>query len=282
MGIGINSGNWGFARPIGPSRIAASPGGRLSASSGAGPTPPVSGQVKLADQLGIKMITIPAGEFIFQGISGVRHNGYKIAETEFTNGQFKRLLELMPDELARMVKDPQKKLESSLAAVDPNYKEEAEDCPMVGLSQIEYAGIAKLLGLRLLTELEWERAAAGKDGRAYSFGNQFDQSKVTFNGKGTRSVYAHREAATPEGVFDLSGNVWEWTSSYYGKIYLHDPKNPRFPIPGANMILRGGAWNRDIERIFQVAYRYADLPELQYDSVGVRFAKDIQPDPGKI
>ena len=282
MGIGINSGNWGFARPIGPSRIAASPGGSMAAASGCGSTAPVSGPVRPADQLGIKLITIPAGEFIFQGIPGVRHNGFRIAETEFTNGQFRRLLELMPEELAKIVKAPQKKLESSLAAVDPNYKEEAEDCPMVGLSQIEYAGIAKLLGLRLLTELEWERAAAGKDGRAYSFGNQFDQSKVTFNGKGTRSVYAHPEAATQEGVFDLSGNVWEWTSSYYGKIYLHDPKNPRFPIPGANMILRGGAWNRDIERIFQVAYRYADLPELQYDSVGVRFAKDIQPDPGKI
>ena len=230
--------------------------------------------VKLADQMGIKRVTISEGEFTFQGVSGVRHNGFKITETEFTNGQFRALLERKPEELAKIVGNPKERLEYSLSAVDPDYKHEAEDCPMVGLSQVQYTGIAKLLGLRLLTELEWERAAAGQKGRVFSFGDKFDKNKATFNGKGTRSVNAHRDAATPEGVLDLSGNVYEWTSSTWGDIDLSDPKNPRLPQSGEYGVLRGGSWIYSNPVNLRASSRDNGHPENQDYNVGVRFAED--------
>lgn len=225
--------------------------------------------------LGIKLIEIATGEFVFQGVKGVSLKGFRIAETELTNSQFGKLLELKPEELARIVENPQGRLEKSLSAVDPDYKGEAEDCPMVFLSQKESAGIAELLGIRLLTELEWERAAAGQTGRAYSFGDQFGNNKATFDGRGTRSVHAHRDAATPEGVLDLSGNVWEWTSSNWGNIDLTNPKNPKLPQSGEYKVLRGGSWFSINRAVLRVAYRGDLHPGSQVSEIGVRFAEDI-------
>ncbi|HVN67710.1 MAG TPA: SUMF1/EgtB/PvdO family nonheme iron enzyme, partial [Candidatus Sulfotelmatobacter sp.] len=116
------------------------------------------------------------------------------------------------------------------------------DCPLVFTDMQEEEGIAKLLGKRLPTELEWERAAAYTDGRRYPFGNEFDEGRVTFMTRGTRSVYAHRNGASPEGVLDLSGNVWERLSTPDGEIDLTDPKQPKFAETGESMVLRGGSW----------------------------------------
>ncbi|MBI5699344.1 SUMF1/EgtB/PvdO family nonheme iron enzyme [Candidatus Saganbacteria bacterium] len=222
--------------------------------------------------LGIKMITIPGDEFVFQGVRGVYHKAFRIAETEVTNGHFRFLLEREPKGLTRILGNPKGRLKYSLSKVDPQYKHEAEDCPMVGLCQTEWAVIAELLGKRLATELEWERAAAGKKGRVFSFGDKFDKNKVTFNGEGTRSVYAHRDAATPEGVLDLSGNVWEWTSSTWGDIDLSDPKNPRFSKIGEEKVIRGGSWG-GFPDFLKASYRFRLPVEELGSAIGARFAE---------
>jgi len=258
-------------------------GGKLRASEVVGKNPQEIQALALRVEglrrvdIGIKMITISAGEFVFHGVRGVRHEGFKIAETPFTNGQFRVLLQKKPEDLAGIVKDPRERLIRSLSAVDPNYEQEAEDCPMVYLNNLtESAGLASLLSVRLLTELEWERAAAGQNGRRYSFGDEFDKNKVTFKGRGTRSVYAHRDAATPEGVLDLAGNVWEWTSTPRGYIDLSDPKNPKLPQSiDPYPVLRGGSWRTHDLDCFLAAHRSHLFPEMRGGDVGVRFAEDI-------
>lgn len=99
---------------------------------------------------------------------------------------------------------------------------------MVGISLSEAWEIASLLGLRVPTLLEWQRAGSYTDGRNYPFGNKFDKSKANLEDKGTRSVFAHRDGKSPEGVLDLIGNVFEWTDTPLGKFDLSDPKNPVF------------------------------------------------------
>lgn len=220
------------------------------------------------------MIELPAGEFIFQGVSGVMFKGGKIAETEVTNGQFRELFRLKPEELSRMVENPQELLEKSLSAVDPNHRDEAENCPLVYVNQMEAEGIARLLGKRLPTELEQERAMTFTDGRAYPFGNEFDRNKVTFDGKGTRSVYAHKDGASLEGILDLAGNVWEWSGSWYGEIDLSDPKSLKLPESGQYKALRGGSWCFNDPDNLRGDSRFYNLQEYRVSGHGFRVAED--------
>ncbi len=233
------------------------------------------GARSLAELIGIKMIVLPPGKFIFQGVKDVAFRGCKIAEVKFTNGMFRNLLQLEPVKLAKIFEDPHKPLKNSLSAIHPDYKHESEDCPLVGIYWFKFEAIAKLFGKRLPTELERERAAAYIDGRRFPFGNQFDESLVTFNTKGTRSVYAHRNGASPEGVLDLSGNAYEWTSTPYGNIDLSDPNNPQLPQSGDCFVLRGGSWNDLNPDNLQAASRCSIRPENRIRSVGVRFAEDF-------
>ena len=252
------SGKAALAQVVRPGNIAASFSGSMPTAIAISGAAEVR-SANLADLIGIKRVAIPAGEFIYQG-QKIEGNGFKIAETEFTNGQFRQLLALRPTELSQIVANPQERLKGSMGiAADQNA---ADDCPMVYLSQVESEGIARLLGLRLLTDQEWERAAAGTNGRMYSFGEDFDESKVTFNDQGTRSVYAHRDAATSEGVLDLSGNVWEWTSSNYTQ-----ESNTR--------VLRGGSWSNGYPGCLRASDRGNFHPESRHSTVGVRFAEDL-------
>lgn len=220
-------------------------------------------QVSLADQIGVEIIRLEAGEFTYRRRQGVRFNGCGIAKTPFTNGQFEELLKLRRNELSEIVTDPDARLKKSMgvavvAAVQ-------KDCPMVYISQTEAAGIAKLLGLRLPTEVESERAASYTDGRGYPFGNDFDSNNVTFNVRGTNSVYAHPDGASPEGILDLAGNVWEWTSSDFSSGFVNTTAK----------VLRGGSWSSNDPGNLRVDYRgYLGNPEDSTDHVGFRLAKD--------
>jgi formylglycine-generating enzyme required for sulfatase activity len=229
--------------------------------------------------LGIKMIKIPAGKFTFQGVKGVAFNGCKLAETKFTNGQFRGLLENKPTELSKIVADPEKRLRQSLEVAFFSW--EAETCPFVIVDQTEAAGIAHLLGKRLPTWIEQCRARTYTDGRLFPFGNSFDINKVTVNmlsdRQGTRSVYERENGRSLEGLYDLDGNGLEWSSSPYGKIDLSDPLNPKFPQSGTEIVLACGAWHLSAtEFLSQLSYQDKhDLPERRTYYYGFRLAEDI-------
>ncbi len=132
--------------------------------------------------------------------------------------------------------------------------------PVVGVSWFEAEAycnwLTKALSkpIRLPTEEEWERAARGTDGREYPWGNDFDLNKLNgyefwqaekkSSNRSTTIVGQFPEGNSQEGLCDASGNVWEWTNSWYGK---------------TNRVLRGGAFyvTRDGVRC---AYRYGYAP----------------------
>lgn len=134
------------------------------------------------------------------------------------------------------------------------------------------------LNFRLPTEAEWEYAARGgnksKDEKCYKYSGSNDINEVawcaeTIGHKGTKQVAT--KAPNEIGLYDMSGNVWEWCSDRYGSYSRGPQTNPKGVSLGSGRVSRGGAWNRK-ERYCRVSYRYVITPSYSDYYLGLRLA----------
>ena len=127
-------------------------------------------------------------------------------------------------------------------------------------------------GYRLPTEAEWEWAARG-GGESYTYAGSNDVDDVAwYNTNGTRDVKTKK--ANAYGLYDMSGNVWEWCWDWYGSISSVTPDSG--PASGTYRCQRGGSWSNYDADNARVAYRDNNYPNSRYDIYGFRLVRSAQ------
>jgi hypothetical protein len=202
-----------------------------------------------------EMVRIPAGNFLYgEGKKKVYLREFWISKAPVTNADYERFV------VATRYGSPKHwkgKPKSELAKIANH--------PVVYVAWHDAVAYCKWAGLRLPTEEEWEKAARGTDGRDYPWGNQpptTDLCNFDRNVGGTTPVgQCSPQGDSPYGCVDMSGNVWEWTDSWYD-----DEKLSR--------AVRGGSW-ADYQWDARVAARLVDYPFFSYLYFGFRLVSPI-------
>jgi formylglycine-generating enzyme required for sulfatase activity len=202
-----------------------------------------------------EMVLIPAGEFLMgsdprkdkdasddeQPQHTLYLPDYYIARTPVTNAQYAAFLQ------AAFYRSPR----HWKGGPPPAGKEEH---PVAYVSWHDVVAYCRWLSettgkpYRLPSEAEWEKGARGCDGRIYPWGDEWDVERCSSKegGKGdTTPVGTYPQGASPYGLLDMAGNVWEWTRSLY-RDYPYDPADGRENSKaGVGRVVRGGSFRFD-------------------------------------
>ena len=215
------------------------------------------------------MVYVPGGEFIFGSDADredespqqtVEVDGFNLDIHPVTCAEYKEFVDATGHRTPRDWKEGQ---------MPPG----KENHPVVWVSWHDAVAYAEWAGKRLPTEIEWEKAARGTDGRRYPWGDAFDSSKCNSsegNLKKTTPVDQFPQGASPYGALDMAGNVWEWTADWYdayrGSVYQLDRFGSTYKV------LRGGSWY-DGADLARTTARNSFKPDQGFSTIGFRCAK---------
>ena len=245
-----------------------------------------------------EMVRVPAGAFIMGSDKKVDHNAYRaefpqrsvyldafdIDKFEVTTVQFlKFVLATNRSPLIDWQYD------------GGNFQETMVNHPVMHVSWYDADAYCTWAGKRLPSSAEWEKAARGEDGRIYPWGNEpAGLSRANFGRTGLSgpvrdrperlllyppiiSVDKYENAVSPYGVYQMAGNVAEWTADWYDSDYYKKApnRNPKGPEKGTQKAFRGGGWVDSTPSV-RPAQRNGTEPNTKMNWLGFRCARDLK------
>ena len=231
---------------------------------------------------GTLLVLIPEGEFVAGG-SGSDEGGssfklklpaYYLALHPVTNAQYARFLADRRPAASDLEKWIRLDRNCFVRASGNGYEAygDKEDHPVVQVSWFGAEAYGEWAGLRLPSELEWEKGARGVDGREYPWGNDWENGKRcrNDNNKGnetTCGVWSYPEGCSPHGMYQMSGNVWEWCEDWHesGAYNRYKSGDLTAPKSAGSRVLRGGSWTPPARQLPVRVSRFAQsgLPQLR-------------------
>jgi formylglycine-generating enzyme required for sulfatase activity len=192
-------------------------------------------------------VDVPAGDYAIGRDANVHRmvevDAFELARTPVTNAEYAVFV-------------------AENGAPAPPHWPAPDDHPVTFVDWFDAATYCAWAGGRLPTEIEWEKAAAGTDGRRYPWGDEEDAGRAAI-GSGmkegsTEPVGSHPSGASPYGLQDMAGNVWEWTSTDFA---------------GDERALRGGSYASPGLAWARCAMRSHSRPERRQSHIGFRVAR---------
>jgi formylglycine-generating enzyme required for sulfatase activity len=244
--------------------------------------------INFQNSLGGQMLFLPSGEFVMgseatdsapneRPLTRVTLSRFYLSRHLITNADYEQF-------------DPSHARKRAPGASDRH--------PVLYVSSLEAIKFCQWLSTRerkkyrLPTEAEWEYAARGTDGRKYPWGNYAGRGDLAnFADKNTVFAWSDHEiddgfaesspagafplGASPFGIEDMSGNVWEWCLDYF-EPYRGAPRvNPRGPTSGAKRVYRGGSWKSRFNSLRTTA-RGSNVPSFSCNDLGFRIACECE------
>ena len=197
-------------------------------------------------------------------------SAYRIDRTEVTHERWRRCVAAGRCPPARTDGDP---------------RLSAPSMPVAGVDFYEAERYCAFVGGRLPSEAEWERAARGGGRRRFPWGQQFNDRLANHRSAidGFRylaPVGSFPEAASPHGLLDMAGNVWEWTRDRFdADSYSSGPSvDPQGPAAGGERVTRGGSWRSSAD-LLRTTMRRPWPAGTPAPDLGFRCAYDVVPAP---
>lgn len=163
--------------------------------------------------------------------------------------------------------------------ISPSW-EQTDSHPIVYVSWQDAVDYAKWVGGRLPTEAEWEYAAKGGNkskGYVFSGSNTYDEIGWCYENSNLQTHPVGEKKPNELGIYDMSGNVWEWVSDNYEIFYYAESpsSNPQGPKQGLGKSNRGGCFNFDY-KLMRTSHRRGSGNETLGFGTGFRVAKDVK------